>query len=381
MDGIRKLFRKGKAQEQTPALPSPKSSVQRLPDAQAAQPKAGDEVWVYGKRFCWRRGSLAFRKGEEPPLIVGMKSLVLPCPLGQWNQNLRTQEHCGRGLQIPLSLVPLVAMCRFCFSLLFIEKRDTPPYDDADRFLKVAEAFSVMGYAVTPLHCAQSDLHGRIQEFTSGNGVLLPTGFTADAEEKLGISNGKVLVMPMGYTQAELDEVFHRPSELAAAISETAFAICESGQFLRAVAIAKRALVIDPDTYSAHYVLGRARTMLGDYQNAVNSYQAALHIDPSSAEAHFDLGCAYGVLGQTAEEVREYQEAIRIRPDFAQAHLNLGEEYRRQGRFEEAIRELRIALRIAPDDPGPNYGVGLVYLQLGRWKEAANHFQSELHIP
>jgi tetratricopeptide (TPR) repeat protein len=82
------------------------------------------------------------------------------------------------------------------------------------------------------------------------------------------------------------------------------------------------ALKHNPNHPEAHYHLGRALYMKGNYEGAKVHYLETARLDPK-APVHSGLGAAYFRLGQTSEAIAQFKEALRLNPDDAEAAENL----------------------------------------------------------
>lgn len=64
-----------------------------------------------------------------------------------------------------------------------------------------------------------------------------------------------------------------------------------------------------------HYLAGKARVSSLDYQGAVESFEKALVVNPQSASAHFELGCLFEQrLSDPAEAIYHFQKYLKLRP-------------------------------------------------------------------
>ena len=82
------------------------------------------------------------------------------------------------------------------------------------------------------------------------------------------------------------------------------------------------ALKHNPNHPEAHYHLGRALYVKGDYEGAKVHYLETARLDPK-APVHNALGAAYFRLGQTSEAIAQFKEALRLQPNDAEAAENL----------------------------------------------------------
>ena len=149
---------------------------------------------------------------------------------------------------------------------------------------------------------------------------------------------------------------------------------------------ALRAVAIDVKDATAHCVLGRVDTALGDHSSAIAELETAIDINPSFALAHYGLALCLLLTGHPEAAIREFELAEQLSPHDpylslfqavrAAAHSALGqfqqaEEYARracrhprasfwayahlagalagQGKSEEARAAVSTLLEIQPD--------------------------------
>jgi tetratricopeptide (TPR) repeat protein len=94
--------------------------------------------------------------------------------------------------------------------------------------------------------------------------------------------------------------------------------------------------------------LTRGRTALGhkSYAEAIGHLQRAIVIYPEFYEAHLLLGTAYVDQREWTKAESIFQRAVELKPESAAAILALGEVYWREQRFEEAEKTLLAGLKL-----------------------------------
>jgi Flp pilus assembly protein TadD len=98
--------------------------------------------------------------------------------------------------------------------------------------------------------------------------------------------------------------------------------LLNEGKIDQAITEFQTALKHDPNHPEAHYHLGRALFVKGDFEGAKLHYLETARLDPK-APVHSALGAAYFRLGQTSEAIAQFKEALRLHPDDAEAAENL----------------------------------------------------------
>jgi tetratricopeptide (TPR) repeat protein len=94
--------------------------------------------------------------------------------------------------------------------------------------------------------------------------------------------------------------------------------------------------------------LTRGRTALGhkSYEEAIGHFQRAIVIYPEFYEAHLLLGTAYVDQREWKKAETIFQRAVELKAGSAAALLSLGEVYWREQRFEEAEKTLLAGLKL-----------------------------------
>jgi Flp pilus assembly protein TadD len=108
---------------------------------------------------------------------------------------------------------------------------------------------------------------------------------------------------------------------------------------------------------TADYFLGAQ-----DYPEAVRLHLQIVKQNPNDALAHYHLGFAYGMEGQFGKEIREYERAEALGLNTFDLFVNLGVARLENGDLPGATSALLTASRLA-DQPTVHFDLALVYLQ------------------
>ena len=153
------------------------------------------------------------------------------------------------------------------------------------------------------------------------------------------------------------------------------------------IAMARRAIHLDPDLAEAHAALGLALQIAGKQEAATSSYRKALELDPLCYNAHQNLARYYR--GQLSHEPSAYHftRALEIRPDDYRSPLLLVGDLDALGRLEERDRYLEMGLKRAedavtcnPENPDPLQLAAAVLAGLGKLEEARAALERGLEI-
>jgi tetratricopeptide (TPR) repeat protein len=121
------------------------------------------------------------------------------------------------------------------------------------------------------------------------------------------------------------------------------------GQNEEALAVLKRALVIDPDGKDVYNALGLIYLDIHKYDEAIAAHQRYVQLAPSEPNAFDSLGMSYQSAGRYGEAMRAYGQAIALRPDSYVTNIHLGNVYVQLGRYEMALEQFRRVITPAPD--------------------------------
>ncbi|HEX7176341.1 MAG TPA: tetratricopeptide repeat protein [Pyrinomonadaceae bacterium] len=169
-----------------------------------------------------------------------------------------------------------------------------------------------------------------------------------------------------------------------------------------------QAAALSPNSFDAHFYLGRVLYSMRDYASAVKDLSAAVRLNPRHAEARFFLGTALEASGDSRAALEQYQELVKIDPQSVygqlgtgallvkqgkteeavaalarasasdpknfEAHLALGRAHALAGRHAEAVASLERAAALAPHRPDARYQLGLSLRRLGRDEDAKREF-------
>ena len=145
-----------------------------------------------------------------------------------------------------------------------------------------------------------------------------------------------------------------------------------------ALAAARKALELSPDSEPAHLQLARLLRGQGDVEAAIAQYRRALANHPDSVDARLGLGRALAETGRLDDAVATLGPAAAARPDSAEAATQLGFALARQGKLDDAVSQYRRALSLAPDSPETHAYLGSALATLGKLDEAMPHFERAL---
>jgi non-specific serine/threonine protein kinase len=165
--------------------------------------------------------------------------------------------------------------------------------------------------------------------------------------------------------------------ELPEAKVAQAWVLYASGDYDKALAIARALVGMKRDTESAYYLLLRALFASGQYQEIVDVAEAAIEASGTDYNVYVPIGNALSALGK--DEARKNLRQRRLHalethlrqvPEDARAHMLLAGDYGYMGRVEEAMKEADLAMVLRPNDANVAYNAACTYCSLGKTSEA-----------
>ncbi len=190
-------------------------------------------------------------------------------------------------------------------------------------------------------------------------------------------------------------------------LSDLAITYFEAGLFDKALEPLHKAIALNPQSPSAHSMLGKTHFALREYEKAAAELKAALEFGSNDfdtsftlaiaylqqrqftdarrvfdwmlqnlgdqPELHVVIGRAFRVAGRLPEAIDEFKKAIALNPALARVHDNLALAYLMNegaSRLDDAEREFKTELVSNPDEFFANYYLGIVYIFQRKWELA-----------
>ena len=133
----------------------------------------------------------------------------------------------------------------------------------------------------------------------------------------------------------------------------------------QAVALAKKALEINPSSVDAYVFLAGQATDADKRNEARQLLQKALAINPSSLDAHALLAAMAYVEDKQAEYEAEVAKTLAIAPNYGEVYRVAGQLAASNYRFDEAVTLTRQAVALDPDNAGALTDLGTHLLRTG----------------
>ncbi|MCS7253637.1 MAG: tetratricopeptide repeat protein [Armatimonadota bacterium] len=126
--------------------------------------------------------------------------------------------------------------------------------------------------------------------------------------------------------------------------------------------------------------LAEAHLRSGQYEKAVSVARRAVSLRPKGIKERLILIEALSRCGKVDEAAEHLRVASRISPNDVAIHLQLGRYYCQRSLFEKALYHLRAAKRLAPDEPQPRLLLARAYFELGKLSEAADELRGLIKL-
>lgn len=118
----------------------------------------------------------------------------------------------------------------------------------------------------------------------------------------------------------------------------------------QAKAVLRETLRLAPNSYEAHFRMGVAFQVAGDFAMAVNWFEKTIELNPRSAVAYRNSGmCNFATQNYDAAE-EDFKQAVEVAPNYFDGHMALGNFYIKVGKQTRARAALLSASRLKPDD-------------------------------
>jgi serine/threonine protein kinase len=186
-----------------------------------------------------------------------------------------------------------------------------------------------------------------------------PVTLRKDAEGSAEIGRAKAALAAdqPSLAVAAFEKAFDASPELRESYSTTyAKALTEEGKTLfesdpeAAAQHFNAAVAADPQSFDAHFYLGKIYTRKSDPGAALREYQEAVRISPNSADAQFNLGFVYFSQRRYEEALRQYEKVLDLNPPYlADVFYNISACYEQMKQKQEAVAALRRGLKAVPD--------------------------------
>ncbi len=141
-----------------------------------------------------------------------------------------------------------------------------------------------------------------------------------------------------------------------------------------------QAIALNPDSFDAHFYLGRVQYAMKDYAGSVKNLRAAVQLNPRHVEARFFLGTALESAGESQAAMAEYQSLAKSDPDSAIGQLGLGALLVKQGKIAEAVVVLQHAAALGPSEFETHWALGRALALQENYAGAVASFEKAISL-
>ncbi|HUH02689.1 MAG TPA: tetratricopeptide repeat protein [Kofleriaceae bacterium] len=192
----------------------------------------------------------------------------------------------------------------------------------------------------------------------------------------------KALVASRNYNAAFeiLEQLLELDGKNAAAYDFRARVQVLQGKFQEAIADARKAVELAPDSVEYRINLGSALQRAGNQSEAAIELRSALQLDENNARAHLLLGIVLRDNFEAREALSHHEAAARLAPDNDRMLFELGLTRYEMGDPVGAEASLRKATELAPGDATNWYAYGQILRAQEKWTDAVGAYRKALEI-
>jgi len=148
-----------------------------------------------------------------------------------------------------------------------------------------------------------------------------------------------------------LEQLLIEDPENISALEEIADNELSLEHYDRAEAAALQAILLDDDSYTAHYILGFLRSVDQEWQKAMAHLKKANSLRPNNAEILRCLGWALFHAGERAQGIVTLERALNLDNENPLTMCDLGVAYLQTRNFQKAKLLFDRALELDPENP------------------------------
>jgi eukaryotic-like serine/threonine-protein kinase len=133
----------------------------------------------------------------------------------------------------------------------------------------------------------------------------------------------------------------------------------------------KRAIELNPNYATAHYLYGLHLDFMGRFEEGQRELNRAREFDPLSLVINTDIGFHYYITPDYPQAVKQFATTLEMDQNFAYAHFMLGLVYLQEPTLGNAIAEFQKALDLEGGGPMYIWGLGMGFAKAGKRSEAS----------
>ncbi len=116
------------------------------------------------------------------------------------------------------------------------------------------------------------------------------------------------------------------------------------------------------------------------WANELDLWQDALKKSPGKVRPLVNLGRAYTIAGDTERAIDYYERSLELNPNYFQTNYNVGVLYYEKGQIDKAFDHFQYAAVIDPTVPDVHGRLGDIYMQRKIWDKADAHLRQAVEL-
>ncbi|MCH8902906.1 MAG: tetratricopeptide repeat protein [Bacteroidetes bacterium] len=144
------------------------------------------------------------------------------------------------------------------------------------------------------------------------------------------------------------------------------------GLFDEAIRDYGKALELNPMFYDAYFNRANLKRDLKDYDGAIEDFTKAMSIDPSNVQSYMNRGNTKSLMNDAKGAIRDYDKALSIEPENALVHLNKALAHIKLKKYKKAVDDCTRSILIDPYYALTYFTRANALHQLGYWLGECN---------
>jgi len=142
----------------------------------------------------------------------------------------------------------------------------------------------------------------------------------------------------------------------------------------------EQAANIKPDNFEAWYCCGFLQLKLKSFEKSIESFNKAIHLNPKYYEAWYHKGIGLKNIGKDDLALKCFNQVVKIHPHHFQAYYRKANILNEMDYIDEAITSYNQALKIKPDYIEAWNNRGIVLCKISKTKQAISSYDRALKI-
>ena len=218
------------------------------------------------------------------------------------------------------------------------------------------------------------NIAARIENLADPGGICISRGVYYQVEEKLDVGFAKLGPHSVKNINKAINiyKVLLDPKDAGKIVGvPTAKTLIRRWRVVAIMALAQRAIQMDPDDPLGYQALGNLYALSGQAERSIELRRKAAELAPNDLLAVAGLATRLKDFGGEQEAVELFEQAMRLSPKHSWwVPSAYGVTLHLVGRKEEAVASFKKAIALKPNNVHPHAFLAAVYADLGRIDEA-----------